>query len=326
MKNILRAAAALAVLTLWGPARAQEGALEVAPPAQPGSEAKAEPAPEAPAAQTPPADAPVAQPQLVEGAPLGNSNVHVHIVEKKPYTNEGRHELVLYPAVTQLNSKFTGHYGVALMYAYHLFENVALQVTPLFNYWNRQSGFNTELIDKGRQQAQAATALLLQYGGLAGIEVTPMYGKFAFYQGHLGHFTFVLNAGAGGGSTRIQIRPDRKSSCDPATQDCDAAFGSTGFKFLGSVGAGFRVFLGERAAIRLEVRDIIYTARVDKIDGCSYQNLGPGGVSGGSCNLEDFKDSKGKDDIRTAAAALLKDTSSDVVNLVSFYAGFSFLF
>jgi len=270
-----------------------------------------------------------AAPQLIEGAPLGNANVAVHIVQKKPYINEGRHEVVLYPAVLQINGKFTQHYGVALMYAYHLFENLAIQITPIFNYWNQESAFNQELIDKGHQQAQAATALLLQYGGVAGMEVTPMYGKFALYEGTLGHFTFVLNAGAGIGDTRIQLRPEQKVDCGPGTDtpECrTASFGATGMKFVGSVGAGFRVFLGSRAAIRLEVRDLIYTARVDKINGCSYQDLYNVGNRGqpenASCKADDF----GNADDRQLAMSLLKETSSDVLNNISFYAGFSFLF
>ena len=250
----------------------------------------------------------VQEPQLVEGAPLGNANVHVHAVQRAPYLNEGKHELVLYPAVLQINGKFTQHYGLGLMYAYHVFEKLAVQVTPIWNYWNKESDFNQELIDKGHVQAKAATALLLQYGGIAGVEVSPVYGKFAFYEGILGHFALVINAGAGLGSTRVQLGPD--------------SFGDAGLKFVGSVGAGFRVFLGERMALRLEVRDLIYSARVDRINGCSHDDLGdsPASVSGG-CSPQSFSDFD-----RTQARMLLQENSSDVINNVSFYAGFSFLF
>lgn len=332
MKTIVRATL-MAALALGPSAWAAEPAAEPAP----APEAKPEPAPAAAPeakADAKPADAPkaadAAQPLLVEGAPLGNNNVNVHIVQKKSYTNEGHHELVLYPGVLQINGKFTQHYGVALMYAYHLFENLAIQVTPLWNYWNQESAFNQELIDKGHQQAQAATALLLQYGGVAGVEVTPVYGKFAFYEGTLGHFSFVINAGAGAGNTRIQLRPEQKTNCGEGTDtpECRvASFGDTGFKFVGSVGAGFRVFLGERAAIRLEVRDLIYTARVDKINGCSYQDLynigNRSAPENASCPAEGGFATA---DDRQLAMSLLKETSSDVINNISFYAGFSFLF
>ena len=157
-----------------------------------------------------------------------------------------------------------------------------------------------------------------------------MYGKFALYQGVLGHFTFVLNAGAGVGMTRIELRNDEKSLCGPGYDHAclAASFGDTGTKFLGSVGAGFRVYLGERAAIRLEVRDLVYTARVDRINGCTKDDLDK--ISGGAqpaagCNSGAFGKTDNADDT-TLARALLKETSSDVLNNIGFYAGFSFLF
>ena len=39
-----------------------------------------------------------------------------------------------------------------------------------------------------------------------------------------------------------------------------ARFGDTGTKFLGPVGGGFRVQFGDSMAVRLEVRDLVYTA------------------------------------------------------------------
>ncbi|MGC4114164.1 MAG: outer membrane beta-barrel domain-containing protein [Myxococcales bacterium] len=331
MKTILKASLVLALSLGTSAWAAEPAAAEPAPAASADAAPEAKPADAKPseAKTEAPAAAPAAQPQLIEGAPLGNANVNVHIVQKKTYTNEGHHEVVLYPAVLQANGKFTQHYGIGLMYAYHLFENLAVQLTPFWNYWNQESDFNQELIDKGHQQAQAATALLLQYGGTAGVEVTPVYGKFAFYEGTLAHFSFVINAGAGLGSTRIQLRPQQVSNCGPNTDtpECRAAsFGDTGLKFVGSVGAGFRVLLGERAAIRLEVRDLIYTARVDRINGCDYEDLlsiSKGGAPlNGSCPGDG---GLGRDD-RQLAMSLLRETSSDVINNVSFYAGFSFLF
>lgn len=329
MKTLLIAALTASLFSV--PARAEEGepTTDEAKPEEGKGEPKAETKPEEPKAAVAPA-APVApeakanQPLVVEGAPLGNASVHVHIIEKKPYTNAGRHEIVVYPAVPQINSKFSAHVGAAAMYSYHMFENLALQVTPLFNYINRESTFNEELINKGRQQAQAATALLLQYGAAGGMEVTPMYGKFAFYEGWLGHFTFVLNAGAGAANTRIQLRPEspdcKGDNCKPA------AFGATGLKFVGSVGAGFRVYLGARAAVRIEVRDLIYTARVDKINGCTFRdidNLERGSTAEtATCNPDEFINQEDK----PLARKLLEETSSDVLNNVSFYGGFSFLF
>lgn len=268
--------------------------------------------------------------RLVGGAPLYNPNVRVHTVQRKRFADGGRHELVLFPVVPQFNGKFTQHYGTAASYVYHLYENFAFHVTPQYNWFANESDFNRELIAKVRSEAQAASSLLLQYGAVAGVEVTPFYGKFAFLDTSLAQFSLVLNGGAGLGETRHQLRP--------RTPNGPETFGDTGRKFLGQVGGGFRVQFGERFAIRAEVRDLIYTARVDQVNGCTtsdlesmYAAVSAGfselrdqvQVSGG-CQLEKFEGPAAEDVPR--AYALVKTPSSDALNNVSFYAGFSLLF
>jgi outer membrane beta-barrel protein len=329
------------------PAVTDEDDAEQAPSAQ-----TSEPA--TPAASAP-ADAPVLdtgeaprttdaqQQRLVNGAPLYNPNVNVHIVQKKRFADEGKHELVLYPAAVQVNGKFTNHVGTALTYVYHLQENFALQVGGQYNWYSDESDFNLELIDKVREQAQAASSLLLQWGAHAGVEVTPLYGKFAFFNNSLAQFSVVLSGGAGIGKTRHLIRPEVANEVEGQTYQVPARFGDTGNKFLGEVGGGFRVQFGEHYALRLEVRDLIYTARVDKVDGCNLADFEAleaaraanqpfeGLNLSGSCQVSKFDgvDPKTKKNYREdiiLGRDLVAEPSSDVLNNVSFYAGFSVLF
>jgi outer membrane beta-barrel protein len=308
-------------------------------------------------AQTPASDAPLAsseapelqpvadleQHRLVNGAPLHNPNVAVHVVQKKRFADEGRHELSLYPVVAQVNGRFTQHTGTAFHYTYHLQENFGLQVSTQYNWYSNESLFNLELIDKVREQAQAASALLLVWGAQAGVEVTPLYGKFAFYDNHLLQFSLVLNGGAGIGSTRVLIRPEVTNEVDGESFTVPARFGDTGSKFVGSVGGGFRVQFGDSMAVRLEMRNQIYTARVDRVDGCSLQDFqlleearGSGkdfaslGLSGG-CQYQKFDgvDPKTRKNYRediVLGKDLVGNPSSDVLNNLGFYAGFSLLF
>lgn len=323
----------------------------------PSSQSTSPSEPGAPAA-TAPADAPVLdslgsgeaprttdaqQQRLVNGAPLYNPNVNVHIVQKKRFADEGKHELVLYPAAVQVNGKFTNHVGSALSYVYHLQENFALQVGGQYNWYSDESDFNLELIDKVREQAQAASSLLLQWGAYAGVEVTPLYGKFAFFNNSLAQFSVVLSGGAGIGKTRHLIRPEVANEVEGQTYQVPARFGDTGNKFLGEVGGGFRLQFGESYAIRLEVRDLIYTARVDKVDGCNLADFEAleaaraanqpfdGLNLSGSCQVSKFDgvDPKTKKNYREdiiLGRDLVAEPSSDVLNNVSFYAGFSVLF
>ena len=321
----------------------------VKPATPPPTPAAGQPATPPPAAEAKPAAPPVPAPsdvpanteaqRLVSGAPLFNPNVAVHAVEKKQFSDRGRWEAVLYPAAPQINGKFTQHFGTAASIVYHLHENFAFQITPQFNWYNSESSFNQELINKVREQAQAATSLLLVEGLQGGVEVAPLYGKFAFYEGTLGQFSLVLNAGAGVGNTRMQLRAANTAGPD--------TYGDAGLKFLGSVGGGFRVLLGDRFALRLEVRDLIYTARVDSVDGCNVGDLGalnnwfrtgyPNGVPissvavSGACATSKFVGTDGKTGYNYAediplALNLVQSPSSDVLNNVGFYAGVSFLF
>ncbi|RKH61132.1 outer membrane beta-barrel domain-containing protein [Corallococcus llansteffanensis] len=346
------------------PQTAPDAPAQVAP-ARPPEEDDAEGTPSQPPASTgptsgtapasAPGDAPVLdsgeaprttdaqQQRLVNGAPLYNPNVNVHIVQKKRFADEGKHELVLYPGVVQVNGKFTNHAGTALHYVYHLQENFALQVGGQYNWYSDESDFNLELIDKVREQAQAASSLLLQWGAHAGVEVTPLYGKFAFFNNSLAQFSLVLSGGAGVGKTRHLIRPEVANEVDGQTYQVPARFGDTGNKFLGEVGGGFRVQFGESYAIRLEVRDLIYTARVDKVDGCNladFESLEAARAANqpfeglnlsGSCKVAKFDgvDPETKKNYREdiiLGRDLVAEPSSDVLNNVSFYAGFSVLF
>lgn len=295
--------------------------------------------------QRPATDAPV---QVEEkrwqgGAPLDNPNVRVHIVQKKPFADAHKHELVLYPGVPQVNGRFTQHTGSALQYVYHLQENYGLVLQGQYNWYANESGFNKEIINKVREQATAASALLLNWGAQAGVEVTPLYGKFAFYNDALAQFSFVLSGGAGVGSTKVLLRPESSSVVDGQDITAPDRFGDTGMKFMGSVGAGFRVQLGQRFALRLEVKDLLYTARADRVNGCNLADFDQLDAAAGearplntaqvssSCKVARFdgvdsKTGQNRADDRVLARQLVEKPSSDVLNVVSFYTGFSFLF
>ena len=278
-----------------------------------------------PSGATPSASSGAQSQTLVSGAPLYNPNVAVHIVERKVFSDKGKHEFALYPAVAQVNGKFTQHYGTAINYTFHLQENFALQLTPQWNWFNTESGFNNELINKVGEEALAATSLLLAWGVLGGVEVVPLYGKFAWYEESLLQYSVVITGAAGYGGTRHQLKPPNEAG--PAT------FGETGNRFLGSIGGGFRVQFGGRFAVRLEVRDLVYTARVDRVNGCDIVDLNNmtaavdpllASVHQG-CRPEAFGTEEQRVNL-TIAKSLVEQPTSDVLNLVGLYAGASFIF
>ncbi len=288
-------------------------------------EGPAHPAEAKPAA---PAAAPEEQPGYLQGrADSTSPNELIHTVEKKTYTAAGRGEVTLYPAMVQLNSKFTNTDGVALAVSYALQENVALQLVGFYNYVSGNTGFSQSLLEI-HARPQAADALYLDYGALGGFEISPIYGKFAFYRNSLIQFRLVLDAGAGIGHTSVQLTngPDASDPNAPSAQ-----YGDAGYRFVGDLGVGFRILLGSAIALRLEVRDLLYTARVDHINGCNLNdvtNLSGGNLSGLSpgCKATSFGSAAVSQTSETVAKDLLGDVSSDVVNDVVFFLGASILF
>ena len=268
----------------------------------------------------------LSQSDLVGGAPVKSPDVAVHVVEKKDYSDRGHAELTLYPAAVQVNGKFTQHLGAALGFTYHLHENFAVMAMGMWNYVNAESSFNTELSNKVNVEAASASSLLMSGGALVGVEVTPFYGKFALFQNRLVHFSIVLNGGAGAGSTRHQLKPS--NAAGPAT------YGDTGWRFMAEVGGGFRVKFADWFSVRLEMRDVLYSATVSQVNGCNRADLAAmnlasnGGMNNANvsagCNDSRFRDPDGTYSTDVPLAnALVRNPSSDVLNNLGFYAGVS---
>ena len=263
-----------------------------------------------------------------EGAPpqvgADTSDVQlVHVIEKRPFTEAGRWELGMFAPV-QVNPKFTIHAGVSLELSYHLRENLAAQVGLTWFPLAVQSSLTEELIAKTKQKPLAAETLLLQGGALAGLELMPVYGKINLFDGKILRFGFYLNAGLGAGKTRLQLH----SSTDRGGR----TFGDTGIRPMAALGGGFRVFVNERFTVRLEIRDLVYSAYVSKVNGCDSADTRalsadpPGKVKDG-CNVGGFGDNPS--DVKgnaTIAADEISSPSADVINNLAAYAGLSYLF
>lgn len=330
--------ALIAALLIQSLAYAQTADDEDDAPAPAAAPAAPAPAPALGAVTANPSASVADEQKLINGAPLDNPNVAVHIVEKKAVSDSKRFEVVLYPAVVQVNGKFNQHYGTNLSALFHLQENFAFMLTGYYNWVSEESAFNAELIEKPSSQAQAATSLLNTWGALAGVEVTPFYGKFVWFENNLVHFSMVLSGGAGIGGTRHTIKPGQNIA-DPnnpsQTVYSPATYGDTGPRFMGSLGAGFRVGVGEHFAVRLEVRDVIYTAKVDQVNGCSGSDLAAMTVNGAKpstvrvgegCAKDKFADGDKFTTEAFLANTLVKNASSDVLNNLGLYLGVSFLF
>lgn len=255
---------------------------------------------------------------LLTGATLGPSGPRqaAHIIIKRDERAEGMQELSLGIPV-QLNGKFTQHVGVTLDYLLHLREAFGIGVGGTYNYWAAQSQFTEDLIDRAKQQPVTASALLLDWEAHAGVEVSPLYGKYALFDWSVVQFGFYFGAYGGIGHTKVQLRKADPDSGRGRT------FGDTGFRPVGLLSAGMRMFLGKNIALRFELRDTIYSDSVQRINGCTQKDLTAPGGPAQECRINAFYDTQADG---TIAADLMKDPSSDILHNVAFAAAFSVLF
>ena len=315
--HALTALSLAALLTLSLSARA-----DIPPPPPP----EPLPTPIAPAPAAPPPAAPAAASNPAAGESDETEVQRVHVVEKRAFSEGGHGEVTLFfPAL--VNTKFTVQYGVALEGAYHIRENLAVQVSALWNPIAQQSTLTQELVNKVNQQPLAADALLLQGGGLVGLELMPIYGKLNVFDGKILKLGFYMNVGLGIAKTQLQLQASDSS--------VGATYGDTGIRPMAGLGAGFRVFFNDRFTLRLELRDLVYSAYVSTVNGCNYADTvvishsgsGAAGMVSSGCNISAF----GADDptIRgngAVAAAQIQTPSADVVNNITAFTGLSFLF
>jgi outer membrane beta-barrel protein len=317
------AAAAALALSLAAPAAFAEEA--DAPPSDATvAVADAAPAVEAPAAEAPAAALKAGPVDPLTGVTLGPSGARqfAHVLIARRERAEGRSELSLLGAV-QVNGKFTQHVGTGLEFGHHLREAFALTLGGTWNPYAVQSGFTEEeLITKASQQPFAASAVLLDWEGHAGFELSPIYGKFAVFNSGVVQFGFYLGSSVGVGHTKIQLgAPDEKTGRE-------RSFGDIGLKPVAIFNAGFRMFFSERIALRAEIRDTVFSSVVDRINGCNavdLKSLAQGGAVSTGCDKAAFSTAQRDYDVGVAKD-LVGEPSSDIINNVAFTTALSVLF
>jgi outer membrane beta-barrel protein len=198
-------------------------------------------------------------------------NESVHVLQKRDYSVKNKLEVNLFggPSVGDV---FTQQIGTGLALAYHFDEAFALELSWMscklpfadgteavkgegFDGDNFRWGMSyTDAYDEVKNDAQlspsnADLAMITNYVGM-NVQFSPLYGKWTIFDWGLGHADFYLTAG--GGVAGTEFRNSRKLWQD------------TGTYFVGNFGLGFRVYLARWFALRVEVRDYAFAARVQE--------------------------------------------------------------
>jgi outer membrane beta-barrel protein len=206
-------------------------------------------------------------------------NERVHVLQKRDYSVKNKIEIGVFGGLT-IGDVFTQQFSTAVAVDYHLNEAFALEGLWMssklpFAMGNRAAGSGTAeysdpdsfrwgmtytgAYDEVKNDAQlspsnADLAMLGNYLGLS-VQFSPIYGKWSLLNLGIGHADIFLTAGGGAASTEY-----RKANGN---------WVDTGLYFVGSFGAGFRIFLNRWLAIRLDLRDFTFAARVKSEGGTS---------------------------------------------------------
>jgi outer membrane beta-barrel protein len=202
-------------------------------------------------------------------------NERVHVLQKRDYSVKNKLEISLFGGLS-VDDIFTQHYAGTLAVDYHIDEAFALEAMwmsckvpfymgdavtgtspteykPQSDYdWVRFGHGYTDAYEEVHKDAQlspsnADLAMISNYFGL-NVQFSPIYGKWSFFGMGLGHADFYVTAGGGIATTEYQKANDN--------------WVDTGTYFVGNFGLGFRIFLARWFAVRLDVRDFTFAARV----------------------------------------------------------------
>lgn len=198
-------------------------------------------------------------------------NERVHVLMKRDYSVKNKIEVSLFGGLS-VDDIFTQHYTATLALDYHIDEAFALEAMWMtckvpFMMGDKVAGSDpaeyegdgirwghmyTDAYENIHNDAKlspsnADLAMISNYLGL-NVQFSPIYGKFSFFKLGLVHADFYLTAGGGVATTEYQ-RPNKH-------------WVDTGTYFVGNFGLGFRVFLARWFALRVDVRDFAFAARV----------------------------------------------------------------
>jgi outer membrane beta-barrel protein len=174
----------------------------------------------------------------------------IYAVQQQYVIKAQRFEIMPYLAVT-LNDQFVSHNAPGLVLNYYITQVLAVGVNAnWYDGLNADSDFNFQ----NRRAARIAVPLnIYQMSADLNFTYVPMYGKFAGF----GDFIFHYDAYVEGGVGLIRTKP--LSIIDPDNRSFPDWNNLVNF----DLGIGFRIFFNRWLAATLEVRDLIYSEKIE---------------------------------------------------------------
>lgn len=177
----------------------------------------------------------------------------VYTIQRRSFLKEGRFSVSLYGGMIP-NNIFEQYFPVGLRANYYVLENIGLEFSTSYAFRRRTalesmvqdpSGIGSNSVLLGDIQVSHSTA---------GVQWSPVYGKFAFENTGLFYFDMYVLGGAG----IVVVQTE---------SDVNVEAGTTA-KPEGVIGAGMAVFMGEHLGLRLDFRQFVFQ-KLEEIGGAA---------------------------------------------------------
>lgn len=214
---------------------------------------------------------------------ISDSEETIFAVQRKAFLVEGKFELTPLFS-TSFADRFVQTFAPAGSVVYHLSENFGLELYGSYML-PTESGLTKEILNDLQLRSDISKLTQMLWTAGLGVQFSPIYGKLQILGTYIGNFSFYVGAGFGVGETRVQctnglpLDPNRgfptnangEVVCNPNDLQSPGAvnpvyYEPNTFRVMGALSGGVRFHFLTWLAVKLEVKDYLFVARVYRPD------------------------------------------------------------
>ena len=207
----------------------------------------------------------------------------IYAVQRKAYLTKNKWELTPMFGIG-FNDDFVQTLAPGASIVYHAAETFGIELYGAYMFPS-ESALTEEIRFPDGFSGEVAKLTQMLWTANVGVQWSPIYGKVHIFDQYLGNFAFYIGAGLGVGQFRVscvssaQLDPNRGFSPDtcPVANGEEFVYEPARFALMGNFSGGIRFNFSNSIGLKIEVRDIIYSARVFQPPGSSTNPNQPTG-------------------------------------------------
>lgn len=208
-----------------------------------------------------------------EFARISDDEETIYAVQRKAYLVKDKLEVTPFVAAS-FADRFIQTYAPAASVTYHVAENFGLELFGAYFFPN-ESGLTEDILNKFSLRSDTAKLTQMLWSAGVGVLWSPIYGKIRVLGGSLGNFAFYLGVGFAVGETRVACDANQRidpeafgegALCPMVQAAGDVVYEPSTFRPMAALSGGVRFNFSSSFALRFEVKDYLFTARVYRPD------------------------------------------------------------